>query len=330
MHNYIKTRQVLGSGTYGEVTKAYIKNADGTPGRAVAVKKLFLQKQATEGLDITALRDIKFLRELHHPNIIEMVDVFLENGKVKMVMECCKTDLEKMMRQKIASTPEDIKCYMLQLLEGIAFCHSQFILHRDLKPGNLLVNSDGILKITDFGLARLFGREQERLSPEAVTIWYRPPELLYGATKYTTTSDMWAVGCIFAEMWLGRPLFSTEPPHTELAQLRTIFSFLGTPTEKDWPTLAKLPLFVQFDPQAPAPFELTFQGLPLDAIDLLKNLLALNPTKRLTAAEALKHPYFTNDPKPTTPSDLILDPPAVPVPTATMFSSSTARKLTWD
>lgn len=247
-----------------------------------------------------------------------------------MVMECCKTDLEKLMRQKITFSPEDIKCYMKQMLEGLAFCHGQYILHRDLKPGNLLVNAEGIVKITDFGLARQFGREQEHLSPEAVTIWYRPPELLFGATKYTTTSDMWAVGCIFAEMWLGRPLFSTEPPHTELAQLRTIFSFLGTPTEKDWPTMTKLPLFVQFEPRAPAPFELTFQGVALDAIDLLKNLLTFNPSKRLSAADALNHPYFSNDPKPSKPSELILDPPTVQIPASSMFASSTARKLTWD
>lgn len=258
------------------------------------------------------------------------MDVFLENGKIKMVMECCKTDLEKMMRQRVTFSPQDTKCYMLQMLEGIAFCHSQYILHRDLKPGNLLVSSEGIVKITDFGLARLYGREQERLSPEAVTIWYRPPELLFGATKYTASSDMWAVGCIFAELFLGRPLFSTEPPHTEIAQLRTIFAFLGTPTEKDWPGVGKLPHVLNFEPQAASPFELTLQGLPHDALDLIKNLLTLNPTRRLSAADALKHPYFTNDPKPTAPANLILEPPKVEVPTTGLFNSSAARKLTWD
>jgi len=246
-------------------------------------------------------------------------------------MECCKTDLEKLLRLKVGLTPSDIKCYMKQMLEGLVHCHSQFILHRDLKPGNMLISSEGILKLTDFGLARLFGREQERLSPEAVTIWYRPPELLFGATKYTASADMWAIGCIFAEMWLGRPLFSTDPPHTELAQLRTIFAFLGTPTEKDWPTHQKLPLFVNFENSASAPFELTFQGLPPDAIDLLKTLLVLNPTKRLTAAEALNHAYFTNEPKPTLPQHLTLEPQAAPTPVpSSLFASSTARKLTWD
>ena len=222
-------------------------------------------------------------------------------------MECCKTDLEKVMRKGTGSTPQDIKCYMKQLLQGMAYCHSQFVLHRDLKPGNLLIAEGGIVKLTDFGLARTFGAEQEVLSPEAVTIWYRPPELLFGATKYTTSSDMWSVGCIFAEMWLGRALFATEPPHTELSQLRTIFSFLGTPVEKDWPTVKKLPLFVEFESRAPAPFEMTFAGLPSDAIDLLKQLLSMNPAKRISAADALNHPYFENDPKPTLPENLILE-----------------------
>lgn len=247
-----------------------------------------------------------------------------------MVMECCKTDLEKMMRQHIKFSPQDIKCYMQQMLEGIAYCHSQFVLHRDLKPGNMLVSSDGILKLTDFGLARLYAREQEQLSPGAVTIWYRPPELLFGATKYTASADMWAVGCIFAELWLGRPLLSTEPPHSELSQLRTTFAFLGTPTEKEWPGLSKLPNLVHFELTAPPPFELTFLGLPADAIDLLKHLLVLNPNKRLSAADALKHPYFSNNPKPTVPANLVLEPPKAEVPAGALFNSSTTRKLTWD
>jgi cyclin-dependent kinase 7 len=267
-----------------------------------------------------------------------------------MVMECCKTDLEKVMRKGIGSTPQDIKCYMKQLLQGMVYCHAQFVLHRDLKPGNLLITSGGVLKLTDFGLARTFGAEQEVLSPEAVTIWYRPPELLFGATKYTTSADMWSVGCIFAEMWLGRALFATEAPHTELSQLRTIFSFLGTPVEKEWPALKKLPLFVEFESRPPAPFEMTFAGLPADAIDLLKQLLVMNPSKRISAAEALNHPYFENEPKATLPENLILDLPPKDsgaqggggstvtgegeASSSSRFSSSSngqvSRKLTWD
>lgn len=249
-----------------------------------------------------------------------------------MVMEMCKTDLGKILMDKsIRLSPQDIKCYIQQILQGIEYCHRNFVLHRDLKPENILISEEGIVKITDFGLARLYGSVNERLSPEAVTIWFRAPELLYGATKYTSSVDMWSVGCIFAQLWLRWPIFGTEPPHTELASLKRIFSFLGVPTEKEWPGMTALPKYIPFESFPASQFEKTFEGVDTDAIDLMKQMLVLNPNSRISASAALSHPYFSKDPKPSLPSELILDPQtSASTQGGSNISGPAVRKLTWD
>ncbi|SBT37324.1 protein kinase 5 [Plasmodium ovale wallikeri] len=160
------------------------------------------------------------------------------------------------------------KSFLLQLLNGIAYCHEHRVLHRDLKPQNLLINREGELKIADFGLARAFGIPVRKYTHEVVTLWYRAPDVLMGSKKYSTPIDIWSVGCIFAEMVNGRPLF---PGVSETDQLMRIFKILGTPNSKNWPNL---------------------KGLDDSGIDLLSKMLKLDPNQRITAKQALEHAYF--------------------------------------
>lgn len=141
------------------------------------------------------------------------------------------------------------------------------------------------------------------------TIWYRPPELLFGAREYSGAVDMWGIGCIFAELMLRVPLFAGA---NEIDQLGKIFHVLGTPTEEQWPGVTTLPNYIEFTANSPMPLSNLFSAAQDDALDLLTNLLVLNPLKRLTAAQALAHPYFTKDPTPTVPSDLPNPNTAVP------------------
>ena len=175
-------------------------------------------------------------------------------------------------------------------MSGIAFCHSRRILHRDLKPQNLLIDKEGMLKLADFGLARAIGIPVRTYTHEIVTLWYRAPEVLLGAKHYSTAVDMWSVGCIFAEMASHTPLF---PGDSEIDELFKIFRILGTPTETTWPGVCQLPDYKPSFPQWPAvPLNKAVPYLDNDGIDLLSKMLIFDPGKRLSAKRALEHPYF--------------------------------------
>jgi len=183
-----------------------------------------------------------------------------------------------------------VKSFLYQLLQGLAYCHKHRVLHRDLKPQNLLINMEGELKLADFGLARGFGIPVKKYTHEVVTLWYRPPDVLLGSTQYSTPVDIWGVGCIFAEMVTGRPLFcgASDPD-----QLVKIFKYLGTPTPRDWPDIVKLP---GYKPDLPRykgeSLEKVLPRLDKKGIDLLQKMLQPDPKKRLTAEQAMKHGYF--------------------------------------
>jgi len=292
--------QKIGEGAYGVVYKAKRKS----DGRVVAIKKIRLQK-VSEGVSVVALREIKILQEIRHPNVIELCDVFQHHSNINLVLEFCGCgDLEKIINAKteVILTSSDVKAYLAMLLEGIAFLHANWVLHRDLKPGNLLITGEGQLKITDFGLARLYGSPDRKFSPQAVTAWYRGPELLYGATSYSTKVDIWSVGCIFAELMQRTALF---PGNSDMDQLHKIFSLMGTPNTQNWPNVEHLPDYVPYDARAPTEFGTRFVGFGRDAVDLLSKILVLCPNQRIEAAQALGHVYFVNQPAASTPAQLV-------------------------
>jgi len=186
-----------------------------------------------------------------------------------------------------------IKSFLQQLLRGVAFCHEHRVLHRDLKPQNLLINRKGELKLADFGLARAFGIPVRSYSHEVVTLWYRAPDVLMGSRKYSTPIDLWSAGCIFAEMATGRPLFPGGSVQDELLK---IFKILGTPTQQIWSSITELPEYKgDFPLHSPQKLTSVVSGLDADGYDLLEKLLQYDPNKRLTAASALQHPYFKSD-----------------------------------
>jgi len=281
--------------------------------KKVAIKKTkHKDSDKRDGIDFSFIREIKILKELNHENILGLLDVFIINNdrekNLWIVYEYMETDLKKIIEDRmIQLSASDCKSYMFMLLSGIEYLHSNWILHRDICPGNLLISSDGILKIGDFGLAKKFGNEDQRLTPEVVTRWYRAPELLMGARYYGKPVDLWSVGCVFAEMMLRIPYFAGD---TEIDQLSKIFWALGTPTEKDWQNMDLLPGYIQFTPSEGSPLTSLFRSASDDAIELLKALLTLNPNGRPSATEVLKnYNYFKLAPIKTPPEKLILHSP---------------------
>lgn len=195
--------EVIGEGTYGIVYKA----RDTDTGEIYALKKIRLESE-DEGIPSTAIREIALLKELQHPNIVRLVNVLHTDRKLTLVFEYLDQDLKKLLDNCGAPLDQaQIKKYLYQLLNGIEKCHRHKVLHRDLKPQNLLINREGLLKLADFGLARAFGIPVKNFTHEVVTLWYRAPDILLGSKNYTTSVDIWSVGCIFAEIVNRTPLF---------------------------------------------------------------------------------------------------------------------------
>ncbi|XP_004207735.1 cyclin-dependent kinase 7 isoform X1 [Hydra vulgaris] len=294
----------LGEGAFATVYKAEdIENEN----CIVAVKKIKLgdRSEAKDGINRTALREIKLLQELHHPNIIRLLDVFGHKSSISLVFDFMETDLELIIKDtSLILSPPHIKSFILMTIQGLEFLHSHWVLHRDMKPNNLLLDSKGILKIGDFGLAKTFGSPNRIYTNQVVTPWYRCPELLFGAKNYGTGIDMWAVGCVLAELLLRVPFL---PGDSDLSQLSKIFETLGTPTTAEWPELKELSDFVEFKKFPRIPLHEIFSAAGDDLLDLLNQLFLYNPLKRITASQALKHPYFSNRPAPT-PCELLPQP----------------------
>ncbi|XP_052526237.1 cyclin-dependent kinase 7 isoform X6 [Tympanuchus pallidicinctus] len=208
-----------------------------------------------------------------------------------------ETDLEVIIKDtSIVLTQAHIKAYMLMTLQGLEYLHQQWILHRDLKPNNLLLDENGVLKLADFGLAKSFGSPNRVYTHQVVTRWYRSPELLFGARMYGVGVDMWAVGCILAELLLRVPFL---PGDSDLDQLTRIFETLGTPTEEQWPGMTSLPDYVTFKSFPGMPLQHIFSAAGDDLLSLLQGLFTFNPCSRVTATQALKQKYFSNRPGPT-------------------------------
>ncbi|CAK9303733.1 unnamed protein product [Gordionus sp. m RMFG-2023] len=287
MENY-ENFDKIGEGTYGVVYKAKNKKT----GEYVALKKIRIDSES-EGVPSTAIREISILKELDHPNIVRLYDVIITETKLYLVFEYLEIDLKKFLEESSNMLSISLtKSFIWQLLKAIAFCHAHRILHRDLKPQNLLINSFGSIKLADFGLARSFGFPLQKYTHEIITLWYRAPEILLGTSKYSTSVDIWSLGCIFAEMLNHKPLF---PGDSEIDQLFRIFRTLGTPDNNMWPGINNLPDFKSTFPKwTTKDINSIVPDLDLDGVDLLTKMLVYHPNKRISAKMALGHRYFTD------------------------------------
>ncbi|KAH7520556.1 cyclin-dependent kinase E-1 isoform X2 [Ziziphus jujuba] len=343
----------IGEGTYGLVFLARTKSPNNR-GKSIAIKK-FKQSKDGDGVSPTAIREIMLLREISHENVVKLVNVHINHVDMSLYLafDYAEHDLYEIIRHhrdKVNQgiNPYTVKSLLWQLLNGLNYLHSNWIIHRDLKPSNILVMGDGeeqgVVKIADFGLARIYQAPLKSLSENGVvvTIWYRAPELLLGAKHYTSAVDMWAVGCIFAELLTLKPLFQgaevKAPPNPfQLDQLDKIFKVLGHPTLEKWPTLANLPHWQQ-DLQHIQGHKYDNHGLhgfvhlPLKsaAYDLLSKMLEYDPRKRITAAQALEHEYFRVEPLPgrnalvPPQGEKVVNYPTRPVDTTTDFEGTTS------
>ncbi|KQJ92528.1 cyclin-dependent kinase B1-1 [Brachypodium distachyon] len=280
MDKYEKLEKV-GEGTYGKVYKAAVR----ATGQLVALKKTRLEMDE-EGIPPTALREISLLRLLSSsPYVVRL-----------LFFEFLDTDLKKFVdgfRKGPSARPlptQVVKSFLYQLCKGIAHCHGHGVLHRDLKPQNLLVDKEkGVLKIADLGLSRAFTVPMKSYTHEIVTLWYRAPEVLLGATHYSTGVDVWSIGCIFAEMVRRQALFTGD---SELQQLLHIFRMLGTPTEEQWPGVTALRDWHEYPQWKPQSLARAVPTLEPEGLDLLSRMLRFDPANRISARAALEHAYF--------------------------------------
>lgn len=293
---YTKTK-LIGKGTYGTVYKA----KDEEDREIYALKKIKLQGD-DEGIPSTAIREICLLKELNHVNILRLLDVIHATKKITLVFEFIDRDLKKVIDATLGEglNSQTVKSYLYQLLKGLTYIHKYKILHRDLKPQNLLIANDGVLKIADFGLARGYGLPVRNYTHEVVTLWYRAPDVLLGSKNYSTSIDIWSVGCIFAEMASGKQLFMGKNNYD---QLKKIFHIRGTPTERTYPSLEDLPEWgnddYQFENYPEKDIRKYVPKLDSDGVDLLLKMLQIDPDNRISAGEALEHPYFKDVDKNT-------------------------------
>ncbi|CAF0883775.1 unnamed protein product [Didymodactylos carnosus] len=278
----------IGRGTYATVYKAI----DCRHNRHVAIKCMRLDSEYS-GLLCVVIREVNVLRELKHPNIVELLEIVRNNEEIYLVFELMSTDLHRyMINVNQPLSDMQAKLYFYQILKGLEYCHSQKIFHRDLKPQNLLLDPSGNLKIADFGLARDTSIQNRVYSREIITLWYRPPEILLGVEQYTTTVDLWSAGCIFAEMLRNSPLFKGD---SEICQLLCIFRILGTPDENIWPGITALPHYkLEFPQWNETSLKNYTPSMNDDAIDIMTRCLRYAPDQRLTATEAIKHNYFND------------------------------------
>lgn len=260
-----------------------------------------------DGFPVTAVREIKLLQCLRHRNVVDLMEMLVCKGHVYMVSEYLEHDLTGVLHHpSINFTPAHLKSLMQQFLQGLAFIHKRGVLHRDLKGSNILLGKSGELKIADFGLARFYKRgRNEDYTNRVITQWYKPPELLFGATVYGAEVDMWSAGCIFLELFVKRPIFQGQD---EIHQLDVIFKITGTPSPENWNGLLDLPWYELVKPKAVLGSRLreTFsKWLTPAGLDVAEKLLSLDPALRPTADEALLMEYFkTEEPKPELPDIL--------------------------
>lgn len=315
MDNYLRT-ELLGQGTYGKVYKAKHLHT----GKVVALKKTILGPD-DEGVPPTTLREVSILRSLKSPYVVRLEEVLHSSHQgpqpvLFLVFEYLDHDLKQYMVAKQARNvgldPTLVKHFCYQILMGLKYCHANSIMHRDLKPQNLLIDLKAeTIKLADFGLGRVFTMPVSKYTHEVVTLWYRAPEILLGTRYYSTGVDIWSVGCILAEMIMGRPVFCGE---SELEQLLAIFRVLGTPNDTTWPDVSALRDWHDYPQWQPKDLVTAIPGLDKlgpHGVELFQNMVQLVPDERISAIDALKSPYFDDIraeyPDEHTPRALVVD-----------------------
>lgn len=297
----------LGEGTYAIVYLGHLRD---NLASCFAIKKIKVNAEYKDGLSMDAIREVKYLQELSHPNIIALHDVFSSKDQnLNLVLEYLPLgDLEMLIKdQNVQYGLGEVKAWMGMLTRGMWFCHENFILHRDIKPNNLLIASDGEVKLADFGLARSFSEPYLNMTSQVITRWYRPLELLYGCKRYSGAVDVWSAGMVFAELLLRVPFVAGN---SDLDQITKICAAFGTPTEDTWPGVTRLPNYISTEEgqmanlQSRDVFLRQFPTAGPAGADLLASMLKLDPRKRSTAREILRHQWWVIDPKPTAKEDL--------------------------
>jgi cyclin-dependent kinase 7 len=314
---------LLGEGTYGRV----FKGLDTQTGKPVAVKRAKVEIRSAGGVHFTTIREIKIMKKLNHPNLMNLIEIFNEEGdredntSVALVMPFMQTDLGSIFNDRsIIFTMAHVKGIIQQILAGLDYMHSHWFIHRDLKPANVFMDTQtGICKIGDFGFARTFAtpytgiHNRKRpfggnMTPVVVTQWYRAPELFFGSTHYGAGVDIWATGCILCEMLPRRnkqnrgPIFDAS---SDIEQLVRIFQLMGTPSEDNWPLAKELPKFSLFThlppPNQPWPESMFPESCSAAAgtSEFISSLLTIDPNDRVTAKEALDSEFLNErNPKP--------------------------------
>ncbi|CAA7259797.1 unnamed protein product [Cyclocybe aegerita] len=285
----------VGEGTFGKVYKA--RNT--VTGTYFALKRIRMESER-DGFPVTAMREIKLLQSLRHMNVVRLYEMMVSNGSVYMVFEYMDHDLTGVLSQtQFTFSDANLKSLCHQMLAGLAYLHHKGVIHRDIKGSNILINNQGELKLADFGLARFYQkRRRSDYTNRVITLWYRPPELLFGATVYGPEVDMWSAGCIMLELFTKKPVFQGVD---EIHQVEVIFKLLGSPTPRRWPDVMNLPWFELVKPQQVLPnrFREAFQKwLSPAALDLAEQLLNYNPAERITALQAMEAPYFLQEAPP--------------------------------
>ncbi|CAM5089989.1 unnamed protein product [Natator depressus] len=283
----------LYEGSYSTVYKGISR----INGHLVALKVISLETE--EGVPFTAIREASLLKSLKHANIVLLHDIIQTKDTLTLVFEYMHTDLAQYMAQHPGGLhAHNVVLFMFQLLRGLAYIHQHHILHRDLKPQNLLISCLGELKLADFGLARAKSIPSQTYSSEVVTLWYRPPDVLLGATDYSSDLDIWGAGCILVEMLQGQPVFPAVTGTLE--QLEKIWAVLGVPTEDTWPGLSKLPNYKPERVVSSRPQRLRMicarLGRVPGAEDLALKMLKAFPRERVSAQDALVHNFFSSLP----------------------------------
>ncbi|KAL2825991.1 hypothetical protein BDW59DRAFT_69016 [Aspergillus cavernicola] len=294
---------VIGAGTYGKVFKAIHVYTQ----RKVALKKIRMEGEK-DGFPVTAVREIKLLQHLRNHNVVSLLEVMVEKNECFMVFEYLSHDLTGLINHPTFTlTAAHKKDLAKQMFEGLHYLHHRGVLHRDIKAANILISNQGRLKYADFGLARFFSKSRQLdYTNRVITIWYRPPELLLGETRYGPAVDVWSAACVYVEMFTKKAVFPGEGG--EISQLDKLYTTLGTPIRTEWPDIIEMPWFELMRPteRRKRIFENVYRDtLSPSALDMISQIFRYDPSKRPTAEDVLAHPYFhSEEPSPQQPTEL--------------------------